>query len=247
MTDDGKPSALRAAFDWARVAVKSTAILPVAAVTSKLAPECAQRLMRRWAHSCLATLELEFAVVPDDAPALDDPPYLFVHLNQTSLLEAFVFSDVGLPVRMIMNLEFAMIPVLGACLWAMGSAVIVRQRPKQAKARLARVAQEMRDTGWSFGMSVEGYRSPTGELQPFKRGAAVLAIEAGARIVPFYVRGAHRALPMGQWRVRPGKIELERLPPIDTRGMTYDDRRALTDRLRALAEACRDREASRAR
>lgn len=192
--------------------------------------------MQRWAQGCLKTLGLCVARTDANEGRYDDGPYLFVSLNQTSLLEAFLYSQFDIPVKLIVNLEFALIPFLGPSLVVMGSRVVIRQWSGQAKRAVADVAVSMRRTQESFGMSVEGYRSPTGKLQPFKRGAAVLAILAQARIIPFYIRGAAQALPYGAWKVRPGQIDIELFEAIDTRGLDFDDRVALTDQLRALAE-----------
>jgi 1-acyl-sn-glycerol-3-phosphate acyltransferase len=137
--------------------------------------------------------------------------------------------------------ELADARAIGPSMWAMSSRVVVRQWPRQAKSVMRRVARDMRERKRSFGMSIEGRRSPDGELSPYKKGAAVLAIEAQARIIPFYVHGARAALPVGAWRVRPGHIHAVTLEPIDARGMTLDDRHALTDRLRELADRERAR------
>ncbi len=108
--------------------------------------------------------------------------------------------------------------------------------PAQAKRAMDRVAHDMRHRGRSFGMSVEGRRSPDGRLSDFKGGAAFLAIATQARVVPFIFHGAREALPMGAWRVRPGRIYSTALEAIDTRGLTQDDRHDLTERLRRIAE-----------
>ena len=86
-------------------------------------------------------------------------------------------------------------------------------------------------------ISIEGRRSPDGALQPYKKGAAVMAIESGATIIPVVLRGTRERLPYGAWRVRPGTIEVDYLEAIETKGLTYEDRDELVARLRALAEA----------
>jgi long-chain acyl-CoA synthetase len=45
----------------------------------------------------------------------------------------------------------------------------------------------------------EGTRSPDGELQPFKHGAALLANYVQCPIVPVYIEGAYEFLPKGAW------------------------------------------------
>jgi 1-acyl-sn-glycerol-3-phosphate acyltransferase len=43
-------------------------------------------------------------------------------------------------------------------------------------------------------------------------------------------------LPHGEWRARPGRITVHLLKAIPTDGLSYADRDAILDRLRALAE-----------
>jgi 1-acyl-sn-glycerol-3-phosphate acyltransferase len=45
----------------------------------------------------------------------------------------------------------------------------------------------------------EGTRSPDGEMQPFKAGAGLFAIELGVPVVPAYIEGTHRILPKGSY------------------------------------------------
>jgi len=49
--------------------------------------------------------------------------------------------------------------------------------------------------GWSLVMFPEGGRSYTGEMRPFKKGAAYLALEAGVPVVPIALRGTYDAMP----------------------------------------------------
>lgn len=54
----------------------------------------------------------------------------------------------------------------------------------------------------------EGTRSKTGEMQPFKRGAAMLALELGIPIVPAYIDGTYKRWPKGTRLIRPGRIQV---------------------------------------
>lgn len=234
------PSAAGATARWSVVAGLTTVALPSAVVASVVGDPPAQRIMRAWSRASLATLGLSLTVDDRNRGHYHDAPYLFVHLNQTSLLESFLFPAVcPVLLRMVINVEFALLPVLGVSLAALGSRVIVRQLPDQAKRVMDAVARDMRERRWSFGISIEGRRSVDGELSPYKKGSAFTAIAAQARIVPFYLYGAFDAMPYGAFRVRPGPIHAVLFEPIETRGLTLDDRDALTARLRDIAERAR--------
>jgi 1-acyl-sn-glycerol-3-phosphate acyltransferase len=57
-----------------------------------------------------------------------------------------------------------------------------------------------------------------------------------ATIIPMFVHGARDVMPRDEWRVRPGHIRVHLLEAMPTRGLTYEDRSAVLERLRALAE-----------
>ena len=63
-------------------------------------------------------------------------------------------------------------------------------------------------------MFPEGTRSVTGQLQPFKIGVALLAVERGAPIVPVYVARTFELLRKGQRWIRPGVATVMFGPPI---------------------------------
>jgi 1-acyl-sn-glycerol-3-phosphate acyltransferase len=164
------------------------------------------------------------------------PPYVFILLNQSSLIEGVLLPWVQpLPYRIIINIEYLLLPVLGWLNVGLGANVVVRQWPWQSRRAIARAIQQLR-TGDSYLISIEGKRSPDGKLQPYKKGAVVMAIEAQATIVPFFIHGAHRVLPWGEWQLRPGRMKVVLFDAISARGLTLDDRNDLIAHLRRLAE-----------
>ena len=180
-------------------------------------------LKRLWARSLLRIYSLHFEFEDRNAgtpwaisdinptPAstssgISQGPYLFVHLNQSCMLESAVFpcAPAGrFPGHFLMNREFAMLPFLGWSLWLSGGVSIDRADKVQAKLGVERVVESMRREGRSYYMSIEGHRSETGALHRYKNGAALIAIRAGATIVPVISKGLREALPYGDWRVRP--------------------------------------------
>lgn len=59
--------------------------------------------------------------------------------------------------------------------------------------------------GWSMVIFPEGGRSPDGWGQPFRGGAAYLAIRCGVPVVPVHLQGTGRILPKGSKTLRPGR------------------------------------------
>lgn len=77
------------------------------------------------------------------------------------------------------------------------------------------VCKTVLDAGKSILIFPEGTRSVSGELQPFKPGVGVLAIELDYPIIPIYLQGTYAALPKGRVIPRSGRIEVRFGKPVD--------------------------------
>jgi 1-acyl-sn-glycerol-3-phosphate acyltransferase len=216
---------------WIGCGATSVPLLGAIVLAGPLSPRAGLRIMRAWCAVQCAIFGIRVRV--EGAARLDRPPYLFVHLDQTSLTESFVVP-LAVPVhfRVMINLEYALLPLLGWAVLAMRNVVVVRQWPAQARRAVARAERILR-RGESFFLSIEGRRSLDGSLSPYKKGATVLAVATETPIVPIVVFGARERLPHGAWRVRPGEVRVKFCAPIATAGA---DRAALLAELRALAE-----------
>lgn len=134
--------------------------------------------------------------------------------NQTSHLDHLVLP-VGIPrpFHLTYNNEVRRFPIYGRYLAASEHFWIDRTDETQWRVQLARAARRVRD-GACVLISPEGTRSHDGRLLPMKRGAFVLAREAGMPIVCVTIRGARACLPRGSGIVRPGLITIELSQPI---------------------------------
>jgi 1-acyl-sn-glycerol-3-phosphate acyltransferase len=74
----------------------------------------------------------------------------------------------------------------------------------------------------------EGTRGHVYALRQFKKGPFVLAVAAGVPIVPTIVHGTLEVMPRDSFRVRSGVVDIHFLEPIDTDGLTYEDRNRLS-------------------
>jgi len=64
------------------------------------------------------------------------------------------------------------------------------------------------DRGWSVLIYPEGTRSLSGEMQAFKPGVGLLAVELGVPVVPIHLRGAYAILPKGSGVPRRGPVDV---------------------------------------
>ena len=70
------------------------------------------------------------------------------------------------------------------------------------------------ERGRAICLFPEGERSWTGELGPGRPGAAYLALQTGAPVVPVAITGTRRMLPRGSWRLRFGRVTVCFGPPL---------------------------------
>ena len=91
---------------------------------------------------------------------------------------------------------------------ATASALVLNAIPierSKVGRRSADAAADLLAEGWSMVIFPEGGRSPDGWGQPFRGGAAYLALRCGVPVVPVHLAGTGRILPKGRSRPRPGR------------------------------------------
>ena len=153
-------------------------------------------------------------------------------VNHASFVDVWVLvAKLPGSVRFVAKRELYRVPIFGWALRATGQIPLDR-RDREAAARSYRSAAGVVRGGRSVIVFVEGTRTRTGRLGEFKKGAFVLAIEAGAPVVPVYLRGTRAAMPRGSLWLRRRPVTLVAGEPIPTASLTYDDRDALLARVR---------------
>jgi 1-acyl-sn-glycerol-3-phosphate acyltransferase len=90
--------------------------------------------------------------------------------------------------------------------------------------------------GNSFLIFPEGTRSKTEELLPFKKGGFIMAIKAQAPIVPVAIQGGRAAMRRGSRVIHPVTVTVRVGQPIETAGMSVEDRDQLIERVRLAIE-----------
>jgi len=130
------------------------------------------------------------------------------------------------PVLVLAKQEFFRVPVLGWAIRYRGFIPVDRKNRERALAAVEQAVESMK-RGNSFLAFPEGTRSPDGRLQTFKKGLFVMAIKAGALIVPVSVSGARKIMPKGQFAINPGLVRITIHDPISTADYTVERRREL--------------------
>lgn len=125
--------------------------------------------------------------------------------------------------RILYKAELRKLPVLVRAFDLAGFVPLERSNREQSMPAIERAAAALRE-GNSFLVFPEGTRSRTGELLPFKKGGFLLALKAQAPIVPIAVKGARDAMRKGSLVIRPVTVRVRIGSPIETAGLSVDDR-----------------------
>jgi 1-acyl-sn-glycerol-3-phosphate acyltransferase len=92
-----------------------------------------------------------------------------------------------------------------------------------AAVESAKLATENLRLGKSYVVYPEGTRSRDGKMLPFKKGAFMMAIDAGVPVVPVTVSGATRIMPKAQVKVFPSTVRITIHDSISTAGYSKEN------------------------
>jgi len=157
-------------------------------------------------------------------------PAVFI-FNHQSVLDAMVcIKLLRKDITAVAKKELQQNPIFGPIFTIGGVAFIDRSDTKKAIESMKPAVEALRH-GVSLVVFPEGTRSETGRLQPFKKGAFHIAMQAGVPIVPVVLKNTVDAMPKSAMVLRPATVEVEVLPPVDTSGWTKE---GLEDEIHAI-------------
>ena len=160
--------------------------------------------------------------------------------NHTSQVEPPVLfdalSELFPRLRILYKAELRKLPILVRAFDLAGFVPLERGNRDQSLPAIEGAAAALRE-GNSFLIFPEGTRSRTGELLPFKKGGFILAIKGQAPVVPVAISGARAAMRKGSLVIYPVTVHVHIAAPIETAGLTVDDRDTLITDVRREIQA----------
>jgi 1-acyl-sn-glycerol-3-phosphate acyltransferase len=155
--------------------------------------------------------------------SLPAPPRTYVVVpNHQSLVDALAVACLPANLKWIGKRSAFQLPWLGWAFRLAGYVPVLRGERADGRRALATLRRYLAE-GIPVGLFAEGSRSRDGLLMDFKAGPFKLAIEAGVPVIPVAISGAGRAMPADQPWIKPSRITVRILAPIETRGMSVDD------------------------
>ena len=153
-----------------------------------------------------------------------EPPVLFDAL-----------SELFPRLRVLYKAELRKLPVLTWAFDLAGFVPLERGNREQSFPAIERAAEALR-SGNSFLIFPEGTRSRSGELLPFRKGGFIMALAGQAPVIPVAIKGARAAMRKGSPWIQPVAVRVALGPPIETDGLTFEDRDKLIGKVRAEVE-----------
>lgn len=184
-------------------------------------------VITKWFQQASRVLGLKVSVIRHEAVSnVGQGVYIANHQNNFdpfTLVHAVPKCTVSVGKKSIIWL-----PVFGLLYWISGNFLLNRSNRKKAIATIDQIVTKMRETGLSIWMFPEGSRSRGRGFLPFKAGAFHAAIQAGVPIIPVVCSNTHNQVKWNRWQN--GKVIVEMLLPISTKGLTEHDIPALMAR-----------------
>jgi putative phosphoserine phosphatase/1-acylglycerol-3-phosphate O-acyltransferase len=167
----------------------------------------------------LAVAGIDLRVVEGTEPLWGARPCVFVFNHQSKIDPILLMKLLRGGFTGVAKKEAANVPGFGQFFRLAGVAFIDRADTGTAREAMQPAVEKLR-AGTSLVIAPEGTRSPTPRLGAFKKGAFHLAMQAEVPMVPIVIRNAGEVMWRGAQTVRPGRVEVVVLPPVDTAAWT---------------------------
>jgi 1-acyl-sn-glycerol-3-phosphate acyltransferase len=160
---------------------------------------------------------------------------VFAANHQSNVDPPVLFEALHPRMHILYKHELNALPLLGRA-FQLGGFIPIDRRNKEAAMRSIEAGARSIRSGNSFLIFPEGTRSRTEALLPFKKGGFVMALKAGAPIVPVAVQGGRDAMRKGSWIIQPVTVSIRVGRPIETSGRALEDREQLIGEVRTEIE-----------
>jgi 1-acyl-sn-glycerol-3-phosphate acyltransferase len=181
---------------------------------------------RMWSRALVRAAGVR--VVVENMEVIDESVPQILCSNHVSWFDVFALAAV-VPGRylFVAKKEVRKAPFLGWAADVCGHIYIDRKDHQSALQSLEDAKDKLAREKPTVIMFPEGTRSETGEMQAFKKGAFVMAIQTGAEIVPVAILGSRAIMRKHSMLIHPGTVTVRFGEPIPVDGLTMAERDAL--------------------
>lgn len=186
-------------------------------------------IMRIWARLVLWICGIRVKVEgAENIPA--GGTFVLVANHRSYMDSPAVIPYINLQFRFFAKSSIFYWPMIGYHLKQAGHLPVHYDNPGKSLKSMTNAARVVRQKGLSVLLFPEAGRT-TGELEPFKDGAAYVAIKAGVPVIPMGLIGMDKVLGVGKIAIHPLEVTLRIGKPIPTIDMPLSERARLTQTL----------------
>ena len=159
--------------------------------------------------------------------------YIYMCNHQSNFDIPVLLGCLPVQFRWLAKAELFKIPIFGRAMRGAGYVGIDRFNRESAFESIEEAAGKIKN-GVSVMIFPEGTRSRDGKIRLFKKGGFIMALNAGALIVPIVIRGTRPIMAKSSLRINPGNATMEVGKPIDTSGYTMETKENLIEYVRTV-------------
>ena len=181
---------------------------------------------RAWARMLLwvAGIRVEVEGLEKIAPG---GSFVFIANHRSYFDAPVILPVISAQFRFFAKKSLFSIPFLGYHLKRAGHLPVDETNPRDSLKGIAEAARVIQEKGISILLFPEAMRT-LGHMEPFKDGAAYIAIKAGVPIVPIGIIGTLEIMRPGSTVLRGGLVKLKIGDPIPTIDVPLSERTRLT-------------------
>ena len=167
---------------------------------------------------------------------LQDRNYIFA-ANHASLIDIpLLLIAVNRYTVFIAKSELSKIPIFKSILDRAGFIFVDRKNNDSAVKSMNNLMEDIKKIPRSVAIFPEGTRTSDGNLLPFKKGAAIFAINTDIPVVPVAISGTYSWSKKKLFDISQSVISFEFGQPIITENYSFDDRDYLTEKIKTNIE-----------
>ena len=164
---------------------------------------------------------------------LQNRNYVFAS-NHASLIDIpLLLIAVNRYTVFIAKSELSKIPIFKSILDKAGFIFVDRKNNDSAVKSMNNLMEDIKKIPRSVAIFPEGTRTSDGNLLPFKKGAAIFAINTDIPVVPVAISGTYSWSKKKLFDISQSVISFEFGEPITTENYSFDDRDYLTEKIKA--------------
>ena len=163
---------------------------------------------------------------------LQNRNYIFAS-NHASLIDIpLLLIAVNRYTVFIAKSELSKIPIFKSILDRAGFIFVDRKNNDSAVKSMNNLMEDIKKIPRSVAIFPEGTRTSDGELLPFKKGAAIFAINTNIPVIPVAISGTYSWSKKKLFDISQSVISFEFGEPITTENYSFDDRDYLTEKIK---------------